>query len=108
MRSPPSFGVVPGLASHAPEAAAEPGGLPRRLLIGAVRFYRFWLSAWVGGACRFEPTCSCYAIEALERHGAAFGTYLAARRVLRCHPFCAAGIDPVPSLVLPPEPIDSR
>lgn len=70
--------------------------LPRRTLILAVRGYRLLLSPWLGSACRFEPTCSAYALQALERHGAAAGSYLAAARVLRCHPWCAGGLDPVP------------
>jgi len=70
--------------------------LMRGLLVGIVRGYRLLLSPWIGGACRFEPTCSLYAIEAIERHGAAAGSYLAARRILRCHPGCAGGCDPVP------------
>lgn len=70
---------------------------PRQLLLGAVRAYRLLLSPWIGGACRFEPTCSRYAIEALERHGAAAGTYLAICRIGRCAPWCAGGHDPVPT-----------
>lgn len=70
---------------------------PRQLLLGAVRAYRLLLSPWIGGACRFEPTCSRYAIEALERHGAAAGTYLAICRIGRCAPWCAGGHDPVPA-----------
>jgi putative membrane protein insertion efficiency factor len=69
---------------------------PRRLLAAPVRAYRFFLSPWLGSACRFEPTCSRYALEALDAHGAGVGTYLAARRVLRCHPWCHGGFDPVP------------
>lgn len=68
----------------------------RRLLIGLVKGYRLLLSPWLGAGCRFEPTCSVYAIGALERHGALAGSYLAARRILRCHPGCAGGCDPVP------------
>ena len=71
--------------------------LPRRLLIGAVRGYRLLLSPWLGNACRFEPTCSAYALEALQRHGAAAGATLAAGRILRCHPWCEGGCDPVPA-----------
>ncbi|MEN9416401.1 MAG: hypothetical protein RI988_21 [Pseudomonadota bacterium] len=71
--------------------------LPRRGLVALVRGYRFFLSPWLGSACRFEPTCSLYAIEALERHGAAVGSALAAGRLLRCHPWCAGGCDPVPA-----------
>lgn len=71
-------------------------GLPQHLLIALVRGYRFFFKPWLGGACRFEPTCSAYAIEALQRHGAAAGTYLAAARLLRCHPGCNGGCDAVP------------
>lgn len=70
---------------------------PRALLIGLVRGYRLLLSPWLGSSCRFEPTCSRYAIEALERHGAAAGSYLAAGRILRCQPWCEGGCDPVPA-----------
>ena len=69
---------------------------PQKILIAALRAYRLLLSPWLGMQCRFEPTCSAYAIEALERHGASSGSYLAARRVLRCHPWCDGGVDPVP------------
>ncbi len=70
--------------------------LPRRLLIGLVQAYRLLLKAWIGNDCRFEPSCSLYAIGALERHGALAGGYLAGTRLLRCHPWCAGGHDPVP------------
>lgn len=69
---------------------------PRRVLIAVVRAYRFFLSPWIGSQCRFEPTCSAYALGALESHGAAAGSYLTVRRVLRCHPWCDGGWDPVP------------
>ncbi len=68
----------------------------KRVLITLVRGYRLLLSPWLGSSCRFEPTCSAYALEALQRHGAAAGSYLAAARILRCHPWCAGGIDAVP------------
>lgn len=78
-------------------------GMPRssraiaqRVLIGAVKFYRLMLSPWLGSSCRFEPTCSAYALAALECHGAATGAALSVRRLLRCHPGCAGGCDPVP------------
>lgn len=70
--------------------------LPRRALMLALRFYRFWLSPWLGAGCLFEPTCSAYSLQAIERHGAAAGAYLTVRRLLRCHPWCEAGHDPVP------------
>ena len=68
----------------------------RALLIGLVKGYRLLLSPWLGSACRFEPTCSRYALGALERHGAGWGTVLTVHRLLRCHPWCAGGHDPVP------------
>lgn len=72
----------------------------QRLLIALVRAYRYALSPWLGSACRFEPTCSAYALGALEVHGAVAGTALTLGRLARCHPWCAGGYDPVP--VRPP------
>ena len=74
-----------------------PSSLVQQVLIGVVKFYRLMLSPWLGSSCRFEPTCSAYALTALETHGAAAGAYLGARRLLRCHPWCAGGCDPVPA-----------
>jgi putative membrane protein insertion efficiency factor len=65
-------------------------------LIQIVRLYRFAISPWLGANCRFEPTCSSYAIEALEIHGVLKGTCLAVKRIGRCHPWGGAGYDPVP------------
>lgn len=73
--------------------------LPRRLLMAMVRGYRLLLSPWLGNSCRFMPTCSAYTLEALDRHGAAVGTYLGICRIGRCHPWCDGGIDPVPASV---------
>jgi len=61
-----------------------------------VRAYRLLLSPWVGNGCRYQPTCSVYALEALERHGALRGSWLAVRRIARCHPLGGHGYDPVP------------
>jgi putative membrane protein insertion efficiency factor len=79
------------------------------LLLALVRLYRLLLSPWLGSACRFQPTCSLYALEALQRHGAGWGSYLTLARLARCHPWCAGGHDPVPqqrprlfSRLLPP------
>ena len=69
---------------------------PRAVLILVVRGYQIALSPLLPPACRFHPSCSAYAIEALERHGAARGAWLAARRIARCNPFSAGGFDPVP------------
>ncbi len=73
--------------------------LVQALLLGLVRSYRFALSPWLGSACRFTPTCSQYALEALQAHGPWVGGYLASHRVLRCHPWCDGGHDPVPPRV---------
>lgn len=64
----------------------------RALLIGVVKGYRLILSPWLGSACRFEPTCSAYSLQALEQHGAAVGSYLTLRRLVRCHPWCDGGM----------------
>jgi len=61
-----------------------------------VRAYRLILSPWIGHGCRYQPTCSVYALEALEKHGGIRGTILAARRIGRCHPWGGDGYDPVP------------
>ena len=68
----------------------------KSLLIALVKGYRLLLSPWWGSQCRFTPSCSLFAIEALERHGAWRGTWLATRRISRCHPWRAGGYDPVP------------
>lgn len=68
----------------------------RVLLLGLVRLYRRLVSPLLPPACRFYPSCSAYAETALRRHGAARGSWLAARRLVRCHPFHPGGIDPVP------------
>ncbi len=65
-------------------------------LIWLVKFYRFAISPWLGSNCRFQPTCSEYAIEALKTHGVLRGSWLAARRISRCHPWGGSGYDPVP------------
>lgn len=71
-------------------------GAPLRLvLLGGIALYRLTLSRWLGGQCRFSPTCSRYAEEAIRTHGAARGSLLAAHRVLRCNPFGRGGLDPV-------------
>ena len=77
-------------------ALAVLAALPRRLLMALVRGYRFTLKPWLGNACRFEPSCSAYALQALERHGACAGSALTVARLVRCHPWCDGGHDPVP------------
>lgn len=66
------------------------------LFVNLIRLYRVALSPLFAGACRFQPSCSCYAEEAIHLHGPARGTLLAARRLLRCHPFGGSGYDGVP------------
>ncbi len=68
----------------------------KRVMLALVRGYRYAISPMLGRNCRFVPSCSEYALEALERHGAIRGSWLAARRVCRCHPFSGGGYDPVP------------
>jgi putative membrane protein insertion efficiency factor len=68
----------------------------RKLLIALITAYRYMLSPWLGYHCRFYPSCSCYAREAIERHGTITGLRLAAARILRCHPWHDGGYDPVP------------
>ena len=68
----------------------------RGFLVLVVRGYQLWLSPLLPAACRYYPTCSAYAIEALECHGAIRGSWLAIRRISRCHPFRPGGYDPVP------------
>jgi putative membrane protein insertion efficiency factor len=71
--------------------------LTTRLLLGAIRAYQLVLSPWTGRQCRFEPTCSVYAAQAIERHGPLRGSALALRRIGRCHPWGGSGYDPVPA-----------
>lgn len=68
----------------------------RRILMGIIRAYQWTLSPLLGNRCRFYPSCSCYAHEAIARHGALRGTWLGAKRLLKCHPFVDGGYDPVP------------
>lgn len=66
------------------------------LLKLAIKAYRLSISPWLGTNCRYTPGCSAYALEAIERHGALRGSWLAARRLARCHPWGGSGYDPVP------------
>lgn len=68
----------------------------RAALTAPIRLYRWLISPLLPPSCRFTPTCSAYAIEAVERHGVLRGVTLAARRILRCHPWGGSGYDPVP------------
>ena len=68
----------------------------RAALIGLVKGYRLFISPMLGSNCRFTPSCSTYSLEALQKHGAAAGTYLTIARITRCQPWCKGGHDPVP------------
>ena len=78
----------------APSAPARLVALPLR---GLIWLYRNAISPWTGAHCRYQPTCSAYADEALRRHGAVRGGWLAMKRILRCHPWGGSGYDPVPA-----------
>jgi putative membrane protein insertion efficiency factor len=67
-----------------------------RLMLLVIRAYRYLLSPWWGNQCRFDPTCSEYAMQAIEEHGALRGSWLALRRLTKCHPWHRGGFDPVP------------
>jgi len=68
----------------------------KKLLLIFIKFYQYIISPLIGRNCRFYPTCSAYAVEAIEEYGCIKGLYLAVRRIMRCHPFHAGGFDPVP------------
>ena len=72
------------------------GSSMKRMMLSSLRFYKRNVSPLLPPACRYVPTCSEYAAQAVERFGPVYGGYLAARRLLRCHPFAKGGFDPVP------------
>ena len=72
------------------------GEIPRRLVLLPIRGYQRFISPGLPPSCRFTPTCSQYALEAVTKHGALKGSWLAARRLVRCHPFNPGGYDPIP------------
>ncbi|MDZ5661380.1 membrane protein insertion efficiency factor YidD [Nocardioides sp. zg-1308] len=73
----------------------------KHLLIAVIRAWRFAISPLYGQVCRYHPSCSAYALEAVTEHGATRGTWLSVRRLTRCHPWAAGGYDPVPSRTAP-------
>ncbi len=75
---------------------ALPGLLIRQILLALIQIYRYAISPFLGQRCRFYPSCSAYAAEALTKHGVLKGLWLSIKRVLRCHPFHPGGHDPVP------------
>lgn len=100
--SPPSSGNrASGESEVDARLRAARGSVAQRLAIGLVHGYRLLLSPWLGSSCRFEPTCSAYALEALTLHGAGSGSRLTLWRLVRCNPWCTGGCDPVPGEVRP-------
>lgn len=77
--------------------AARPARITAKPVVLLFRAYRYTLSPWLGINCRYQPSCSAYAIEALETHGLVTGLRLAAARIVRCHPWGGSGYDPVPA-----------
>jgi uncharacterized protein len=86
----------PGVPPHGRRGAELAARAPRTALVLLVRLYQVGLSPLLPPSCRYYPSCSAYAVEALERHGALRGGWLALRRIARCHPFRPGGFDPVP------------
>jgi putative membrane protein insertion efficiency factor len=83
--------------NHVHRIAWKAGASARLALLGLIRVYRVTLSGWLGGQCRFYPTCSHYAEDAIRMHGALRGTLMAAWRIARCGPFTRGGVDHVPA-----------
>ncbi|MGH3932514.1 MAG: membrane protein insertion efficiency factor YidD [Pseudonocardiaceae bacterium] len=79
-----------------------------RLLVAPLRFYRRWISPALPPTCRFYPSCSAYAIEALTVHGVLRGSWLTVRRLLRCAPWHPGGVDPVPEPRTPPRTLPEK
>ena len=82
---------------------SAPKGLGGRIAYGIVRFYQLVISPWTPSACRYQPTCSNYAIDAIKLHGGLKGGWLAIKRIARCHPWGGSGFDPVPDELGPDE-----
>ena len=78
------------------------------VLIGLLRFYRFFISPLYGQVCRYHPTCSAYALEAVTVHGSIKGSWLATRRLASCHPWSEGGYDPVPGTGKQSDALDTR
>lgn len=70
--------------------------IPGKVTIVLLQGYKYWISPWLPPSCRFTPTCSVYAMQAIEKYGFLRGSFLGLRRLLRCHPFSRGGYDPVP------------
>jgi len=84
------------LTTSVPHTARSATGLPKSMALGLIHVYQMTISRATPPACRFVPTCSQYAFEAIEKHGLLRGVWLGTRRLARCHPFNPGGYDPVP------------
>lgn len=71
----------------------------RKMIIGPIWAYRYFISPFLGSNCRYYPSCSAYAIESVEKHGAIAGGWIAFKRIIRCHPWHEGGVDPVPEKI---------
>ena len=89
-------------------SSSKPSGFSRAFLLFAVQFYRIFLSVFFGGSCKFYPSCSVYAQQAISLHGARRGSRLALKRLGRCHPFTRGGVDLVPDACELNEPFEIR
>lgn len=88
--------ILPSQDDLSSSLSVEPVGVPSRVMIAIVQGYRLFLRPVFGNCCRYFPSCSEYALQAVREHGAARGAWLGGLRILRCHPLCAGGYDPVP------------
>jgi putative membrane protein insertion efficiency factor len=102
--------VAPWNDASVNESTGEPvhPGIAARSILALIRVYKVILSPHFAGSCRFLPSCADYAREAVLRYGAVEGSWLAARRLARCQPFCAAGHDPIPMNRLPKLRVESE
>jgi putative membrane protein insertion efficiency factor len=89
--------LITETSSNDASARAADWRLGVRVCLALLRGYKILISPYFTGSCRFLPSCADYAAEAIDRHGATRGIWLAAKRLVRCHPLCAAGHDPVPA-----------
>ena len=87
---------LPARLTSPPTPSDAPVSPAQRLAIAAIRVYQLVVSPWLGQRCRFTPSCSAYAVEAIGRHGVVTGGWYGMRRLARCHPLHAGGYDPVP------------
>lgn len=98
MSTPRAISSEMAVALTAPRPHLRPAPMLARALIALVRLYQLMISPWLGRVCRFEPSCSRYAVACLESHGAGRGSLLSVKRLCKCHPFHPGGFDPPPAV----------